>query len=251
MLCLHVHGCCHCLGALHHRLVYVRREEGHHALNGLLDGNPCRVLGLDPLQERGGELGQAVHEAREDVAEIHPLVQQHAGVQVGLQRGEVELIREHLNDAFHEVLLCNLVSALDDNLKDTVEHRLARDDTILASLRVGRMVHLTVHPLELGQTHKVEAHKNAELLALLLPLLLVADDPLRFHSDPQSHHFMEVLNDEIHGVFYCASFTFILVAHIWQPVLGHLGQVVAKEQPPCRMLHSFTHFHKISQNLFG
>lgn len=47
----------------------------------------------------------------------------------------MELIREHLNEDFHQILLCDFIFAVDDLLKDTGQNSAS--------------VHLYVHALQL------------------------------------------------------------------------------------------------------
>ena len=69
-------------------------------------------------------------------------------------------------------------------------------------------------------------------------------------SHPKAVHLTHVLQDEFNRVIDIATFSLILIAFIWQDILHHLEQVVAKEEPAGRLLHALDHIEQVGQDEF-
>ena len=99
----------------------------------------------------------------------------------------------HLNDALHEVLLCDGVSTL----YHLFEH-IGQDLSL---------VHPRVDGVELRETDKVRPDEDPQLESLLLSPLLLPRVTLVLHTNPQLVHLGKVVKDERNGVFNGAILT--------------------------------------------
>jgi hypothetical protein len=124
----------------------------------------------------------------------------------------VVLIREGLDHALHEVLLCQRVLAYDDDVQDP------RQDDLL--------VDVVSNAFEAAQTNDVFANGDAKFIPLNFSLLAVFMGGQVLEAHPESVHFRHVLEDEFDGVVNVATFSLILVALVWQDVFHHLQEVV-------------------------
>mmetsp|Transcript_36906 Transcript_36906/g.83210 ORF Transcript_36906/g.83210 Transcript_36906/m.83210 type:complete len:268 (+) Transcript_36906:1411-2214(+) len=179
-----------------------------------------------------GEGGQAVHQSYKDGLDVDPRLQLRAGRQELLQGPQVELVREDLDDDFHEVLLGDLILAAHYLLQD------AREDLGL--------VHLSIDPLEVRQSHEVGPDEDAEVEPLPLPPLSVAHGPLMLHAHPEFVHLSEVVHQEVDAVAHVAP---ELRPNVGQLVSRTLQEVVPQEQPAHRMLDAPTHLHEVLENV--
>ena len=143
-------------------------------------------IGRDAARVSICEHGQAVHHAFEDGSHADLFFQLRARLQERVERGEVELVREDLDDAIHEVRLRNSVLAVDHLLEDAGQHRL--------------LVEAHVHALELADPNKVGPDQDAQVLALLLALLLPRAASLALHAHPEPVRLRKVLQHEVQRV---------------------------------------------------
>ena len=135
-----------------------------------------------------------------------------------------------MDDAVHQVRLRNGIFAVCHLLQYPGQDRL--------------FVDLHVHPLELAEAHQIRAHKNSQILALLLPALFVFDWTLVLHPHPQSVSFREVLNDEIKRVLHGpAPILAVRRVDVRKLVPSHVRKVVAEKEAPHGMLHPLGHLH--------
>lgn len=180
--------------------------------------------------------GESIDQRDDDGLDVHAGLELRARLQERIQRLQMELVGEHLDDALHEIFLRDGVAAADDLLED------ARQDDLL--------VDLEVHRLQLGQTDKVGADEDLQLLALLLAARLLAGMSLVLHPHPQLVHLREVREDEVDGVVNVAALVDVLAdRHIGENI-AQRQQIVAEEQPAERILHSAAHLHEILQDAF-
>ena len=140
-----------------------------------------------------------------------------------------------LDDALHEVLLCDGVLAVDHLLEHLGQHRL--------------LVHLQRHALEAREAEEVRPHQDAQLEPLALALLALAHRPLVLHPHPQLVHLGEVRDDERHRLRRRAARPLVLRAGVGQLVLRRLRQVVAQEEPAHRVLHAAAHLDHVLQDV--
>merc|ERR1712142_92617 len=133
-----------------------------------------------------GELRQPVDQRDDDVFHVYVLMQVAAGVQEHVQRAQVELVREHLNDAFHQVLLRDRVSTVDDLFENARQYVL--------------LVDLSIDGIQFRETDEIGADEKPKFPTLLLSTVAIARMPLMLHAHPQLVHLGEVGQDELDGI---------------------------------------------------
>lgn len=141
-------------------------------------------------------------------------------------------IREHLDDAVHQVLLRHRVFADHNDFQD-----LGKDHTSIV---------VVGEPLEVTQANNVLAHSYSQLTALNLSVLLILGGGGQvLHAYPKSVHFAKVLEDEVNGIANIASLSLIRRVLVRKLVLHHLEQIVAQEETPNWLLHTLDHVEQV------
>ena len=128
--------------------------------------------GLDPVECVGvvdGVHGETVHQAHQDVFDVHTALELRARVEEGVERRHVQFVGEDLDQAVHQVLLGNEV--------------LARGDLLQSAREDDRLVKLFVDAFQLRKPYQVGPDQDPQVAALLLPPLLVPDRALALHAD--------------------------------------------------------------------
>lgn len=185
---------------------------------------------------RGGEVvGQAIHHQLEDGAHVDLLLQRRARLQEDLQRAQVEVVGEDLDDALHQIRLRDRVLAGEDLLDD-----LGQD----AILVLGQ-----VEALQLRQTHQIRAHQDAQIHALLLTALAILCRTLMLQANPETVRLGEVLQQERDGVVDVAADALVRRAHVGQAVLRHLREVVSQEETAHGVLDALDHLDEVLENI--
>ena len=179
----------------------------------------------------GSELGEFLHEGDEDVLNVHVDVEVRCRVKELLQRLQMKLVREGLDDALHQVLLRQCVLAHNYDFKDARQHDL--------------LVDVVGDALETGQPNDILSDGNTQFIPLDFSLLsvLVRREVLQAH--PEAVHLTHILEDELDGVVDVTTFALILIALIWQDIFHHFEQVVSEEKSTSRLLNTFDHIEQV------
>jgi len=164
-----------------------------------------------------GEASKTVNHGDDDVLDVDVLLELGAGVQEGLERAQVELIVEDLDDDLHKVLLGEVVLAADDLIKDVGEDKLkffcccCFQYNFFAKKKKKKESYLLigaqVNTFELAQTLEVGADEDTELATLLLAAFALAGEALVLHADPELVHLDKVGQDKLDRVLDRAELT--------------------------------------------
>ena len=150
-----------------------------------------------------------------------------------VQRVQVEVVGEDLDDDVHEVLLRNGILAVDDLLEDGWENHL--------------LVQLERHAIELTEPHEVRADENAQLATLRLALLALARVAEMLLPDPQPVHLDKVREHEADAVGQVAGRPGLGACR--QVITGRGREVVAQKEAARRVLYAAAHFRHVLHNL--
>jgi hypothetical protein len=118
----------------------------------------------------------------------------------------MKVIREHLDDTLHKILLCDNVFAahnlFEDARKDGLQRLSAssfligqKEDKLALAKRRGqtyRLVNVQINIVQLTETDKVGANENLQLLALHLSLFTFLGVALMLETDPKFVHLDKV-----------------------------------------------------------
>jgi hypothetical protein len=226
-----------------------RQHVGHRHVGALAAEARAAVVerGVDVVVGRDGGgrgagvarrvLGEAVDQRRDDGAHLDARLQLRARLEHGVERGELKLVREHLNDALHQILLRNDVAAADDLLEQAMQHNVG--------------VQVDVDAVELAEAREVLADEQAQVLALGLALRTLRGGAVVLETHPELVHLGEVLQHKLDRVAHSAAGAGVGRVGVGQLVFGHLGQIGAQKETTRGMLLAAAHLDEVAQHVLG
>ena len=145
----------------------------------------------------------------------------------------MKVVREHLDDHLHEVLLRDDILAVDHLLEDRWQDRV--------------LVELERHAIELAQAHEVRADEDAQFAALCLALLALARVAEVLLTHPELVHLDKVGENKRDAVAQLAGGAWLGARR--QVIARHAREVVAQKEATRRVLHAATHLHHVLHDL--
>mmetsp|Transcript_18110 Transcript_18110/g.43994 ORF Transcript_18110/g.43994 Transcript_18110/m.43994 type:complete len:279 (-) Transcript_18110:451-1287(-) len=176
--------------------------------------------------------GEPVHQRDEYSLDVDAALKLPAAIEDLIQSPQMIFVRKDLDDAFHEVLLSNLILAIDDLLEDPWKHH--------------SLVHVAVHALKVAQPHKVDPNQNTQVKTLLFPTLTVPDWPLVLHPHPQFVHLGEVEHQKVNTI---RNIVPKIRPNVRELITSAVQEVVAQEEPSHGVLDPTTHLNQVLQNV--
>lgn len=173
------------------------------------------------------ELRQLLHQRDEDVFDVNVDIEVRGGVKELLQRLQMILIGEGLDNTLHKVLLGEGIFADDDDVEDARQHNL--------------LVDVVCDAFETAQSDDILTNGDTELVPFNLSLLSVFVRGKMLKTHPEAVHLRHVLKNELDGVVDVAASPLILVIFVWQNIFHHLEEIVSQEESSGRLLHSLHH----------